>query len=145
MGEHGDRKEKLKKWRRSKCEKRERINKFNVLTSVSHQTLVIVWLRILWSLGINFRRICLTLNVTIFRDKRRVVRTWIDVWKERMSSILKVENQPSKKTVQQVPSHVPLNRQFTYRLRSAISQKIATFITTAVRTLNPTCLNLFSD
>jgi hypothetical protein len=40
------------------------------------------------------------------------------------------------------PSSGHPKRQFTYGLHSAISQKMATFITTAVRTSNPTCISL---
>jgi hypothetical protein len=42
--------------------------------------------------------------------------------------------------------YVPLKRQFTFSgLQGSISQKIEIFITTAVRTLNPTCVLSFQE
>jgi hypothetical protein len=63
---------------------------------------------------------------------------WTDVSEERITSIFRVENQPRKKRscsrwlgkISRINS--------TYGLHGAISQKMTTFITTAVRTSDPT-------
>jgi hypothetical protein len=64
---------------------------------------------------------------------RLVVRMWTEVSEERIASILRVENQPRKK-----PACSMWLGRFTYGLHNAISQKMTTFVTTVVRTSDPT-------
>jgi hypothetical protein len=77
---------------------------------------------------------------------RYVVHTWTDVSKEHI--IFKFENEPSKKPAcsrwigNKPTSRDSPKRRFTYRFHGTISQKRATFITTAVRTSNPTFCTL---
>jgi hypothetical protein len=74
--------------------------------------------------------------------QRCVVRMWADISEERITSIFRVENQPSKKTacmrwldndfrrwkLGRGGGYVPPKRQFTCWLHGAVSQDIATFI-----------------
>jgi hypothetical protein len=73
---------------------------------------------------------------------------WTDVSEARITSILKAENQPSKKPEcsRRLPKwrwYVPPKRRFTYELHGVISQKMAIFITAVVRTSNSTLFPLF--
>jgi hypothetical protein len=59
----------------------------------------------------------------------RVVRMWTNVSDEHITSVFRVENPPSKR---------PVCRKWSVHGQGAISQKIAKFVTTAVRTSNST-------